>query len=161
MRSRPRRKSPSKHWDGPIIPSHECAAKMVFTGHDSRAAVESSGCAAYLSDVMVTPDDVARMSAEQQALYAARPAWAVAATAIAVWGGAAGCLGLILRKRWAVPLLIASLAGVIVQDLALFLLTGAAAQAGMVAMLLQGIVLLVAIGLVLLARKAATRGWLA
>ena len=119
------------------------------------------GCAAYLSDVMVTPDDVARMSAEQQALYAARPAWAVAATAIAVWGGAAGCLGLILRKRWAVPLLIASLAGVIVQDLSLFLLTNAAAQAGAVAMLLQGIVLLVAIGLVLLARKAAARGWLA
>ena len=119
------------------------------------------GCAAYLSDVMVTPDDVARMSAQQQALYAARPAWAVAATAIAVWGGAAGCLGLILRKRWAVPLLIASLAGVIVQDLALFLLTNAAAQAGAVAMLLQGIVLLVAIGLVLLARKAAARGWLA
>ena len=119
------------------------------------------GCAAYLSDVTVTPDDVARMSAQQQALYAARPAWAVAATAIAVWGGAAGCLGLILRKRWAVPLLIASLAGVIVQDLALFLLTNAAAQAGAVAMLLQGIVLLVAIGLVLLARKAAARGWLA
>ena len=119
------------------------------------------GCAAYLSDVMVTPDDVARMSAQQRALYAARPAWAVAATAIAVWGGAAGCLGLILRKRWAVPLLIASLAGVIVQDLALFLLTNAAAQAGAVAMLLQGIVLLVAIGLVLLARKAAARGWLA
>ena len=118
------------------------------------------GCAAYLSDVMATPDDVARMSAEQQALYAARPAWAVAATAIAVWGGAAGCLGLILRKRWAVPLLIASLAGVIVQDMALFLLTDAAAQAGTVAMLLQGIVLLVAIGLVMLARKAATRGWL-
>ena len=119
------------------------------------------GCAAYLSDVTVTPDDVARMSAQQQALYAARPAWAVAATAIAVWGGAAGCLGLILRKRWAVPLLIASLAGVVVQDLALFLLTNAAAQAGAVAMLLQGIVLLVAIGLVLLARKAAARGWLA
>ena len=119
------------------------------------------GCAAYLSDVTVTPDDVARMSAEQQALYAARPAWAVAATAIAVWGGAAGCLGLILRKLWAVPLLIASLAGVIVQDLSLFLLTNAAAQAGAVAMVLQGIVLLVAIGLVLLVRKAAARGWLA
>ena len=67
-------------------------------------AVESSRLRRVSSDVTVTPDDVARMSAEQQALYAARPAWAVAATAIAVWGGAAGCLGLILRKRWAVPL---------------------------------------------------------
>ena len=88
------------------------------------------GCAAYLSDVMLTPEDIAKMTADQQALYAARPSWSVAATAIAVWGGAAGCLGLIMRKRWALPLLIASLAGVIVQDVSLFGLSGAAAQAG-------------------------------
>lgn len=119
------------------------------------------GCAAYLGDVMLTPDDIAKMSPDQQALYAARPAWAVAATAIAVWGGAAGCLGLVLRKRWALPLLLLSLAGVIVQDVALFVLSSAAAQAGTVAYVLQGLVLAIAIGLVLLARKAIARGWIA
>lgn len=119
------------------------------------------GCAAYLGDVMLTPDDIAKMSPAQQALYAARPAWAVAATAIAVWGGAAGCLGLVLRKRWALPLLLLSLAGVIVQDVALFVLSSAAAQAGTVAYVLQGLVLAIAIGLVLLARKAIARGWIA
>ena len=119
------------------------------------------GCAAYLSDVMLTPEDVARMSAAQQARYAARPAWSVAATAIAVWGGAAGCLGLIVRKRWAMPLLIASLAALIVQDASLFVLSEVAAQTAPVALVLQGLVLLVAIGLVLLARKAAARGWIA
>lgn len=119
------------------------------------------GCAAYLGDVMLTPDDIAKMSPEQQALYAARPAWAVAATAIAVWGGAAGCLGLVLRKRWALPLLLLSLAGVIVQDVALFVMSSAAAQAGTVAYVLQGLVLAIAIGLVLLARKAIARGWIA
>ena len=119
------------------------------------------GCAAYLGDVMLTPDDIAKMSPDQQALYAARPAWAVAATAIAVWGGAAGCLGLVLRRRWALPLLLLSLAGVIVQDAALFVLSSAAAQAGTVAYVLQGLVLAIAIGLVLLARKAIARGWIA
>ena len=119
------------------------------------------GCAAFLSDARLTPEDVARMSAVQQALYAARPAWAVAATAIAVCGGAAGCLGLLLRKRWAMPLLFASLAGVILQDLELFVLSGAAKQAGPVPMVMQGLVLLIAIGLVLLARRAAARGWIA
>jgi len=117
------------------------------------------GCAAYLSDVMLTPEDVAKMTADQQALYAARPAWSVAATAIAVWVGAAGCLALIVRKRWALPLLIASLAGVIVQDVSLFGLSGAPIQP--VALVLQGLVLVIAIGLVLLARKAAARGWIA
>lgn len=119
------------------------------------------GCAAYLADVMLTPEDIAQMSAAQQAIYAARSPWAVAATAIAVWGGAAGSLGLILRKRWAMPLLIASLAGVIIQDLGLFLVSGVREQIDSTAMILQGLVLLIAIGLVLFARTAAVRGWIA
>jgi hypothetical protein len=118
------------------------------------------GCAAYLSDVSLTPDDIAKMDAAQQALYAARPAWAVAATAIAVWGGAAGCVGLLLRRRWALPLLLASLAGVIVQNVGLFVLSDAASLVPASAYVLQGLVLLVAIGLVLLARRAIARGWI-
>lgn len=118
------------------------------------------GCAAYLSDVMLTADDVAKMNAAQQALYAARPAWSVAATATAVWLGAAGCLGLILRKRWATPLLVVSLAAVIVQDVWLFLLSGAAAEAGAAAFILQGLVLVIAIALVQFSRTAAARGWI-
>ena len=119
------------------------------------------GCAAFLSDVMLTPEDVARMSAAQQAAYASRPAWSVAATAVAVWGGAAGCLGLIMRRRWAMPLLVASLAALIVQDASLFVLSPAAAQPAPVALVLQGMVLLIAVGLLLLARKATARGWIA
>lgn len=118
------------------------------------------GCMAYLSDVMMKPEDIAKLPAAQQALYAARPAWSVAATAFAVWGGALGCLGLIMRKRWATPVLIVSLLGVIGQDLSLFVMSGAIAQAGAVALVLQGLVLVVSIALVMLARKAAARGWI-
>lgn len=118
------------------------------------------GCVAYLKDVMMTPEDIARLSAAQQALYASRTAWAVAAFAIAVWCGAAGSLGLVLRTRWAMPLLIASLCGLIVQDFGLFVMTDAARLAGPVAFVLQGLVLLIAIALVVLARKAASRGWI-
>jgi len=119
------------------------------------------GCFAYLSDVMLKPEDIARLTAAQQVLHDARPAWSIAATAIAVWFGAAGCLGLIMRRRWATPLLIASLAGVIFQDIWLFGLSGAADPAGPVGVALQGVVLLIAIGLVLLGRRAGARGWLA
>jgi hypothetical protein len=118
------------------------------------------GCGAYLSDVMLTPADIAKMSAAQQALYESRPAWAVAATAIAVWGGALGCIALIWRKRWALPLLIASLVAVIVQDFGLFVLSDAVQTSGSIVVVLQGLVLLIAIGLVLLARKAIARGWI-
>lgn len=118
------------------------------------------GCAAYLADVMMSPETLGQLPPAQQALYAARPAWSVAATAFAVWFGAAGCLGLILRKKWATWLLVISLVGVLVQDLWLFGLSGAADAAGPVGLVLQGLVLIIAIALVALARKAAAQGWI-
>ena len=118
------------------------------------------GCAAYLSDVMLTPDDVAAMTAAQQAMYNARPAWAVAGTATAVWFGAAGCVALIVRRRWAMPLLALSLLGVVVQDVSFFLVS-ATVGAEPAAVVLQALVFVIAIALLWLARTAAARGWLA
>jgi hypothetical protein len=119
------------------------------------------GCAAYVADVLLTPEDIAAMSAAQQAVYASRPAWAVGATAIAVWGGAAGSLGLILRKRWATLLFAFSLAALIVQDLWLFVLTDAGTQSGPAPIVLQSLVFLIAIALVFLGRHAAAQEWIA
>ena len=82
------------------------------------------------------------------------------ATALAVWCGALGCVALLLRKRWAVPLFLVSLLGVIGQDVWLFGMSGSVAQAGGVAFVLQGLVLVVAIALLLLARNAAARRWI-
>jgi hypothetical protein len=116
------------------------------------------GCAAYLMDVTLTPEAVAAMSPDQQALYAARPAWAVAVYAIAVWGGALGCVGLIMKKRWAKGALLASLLGLIAQDIALFGMSPVAIEASVYA--LQGMVLVIAVLLLLLANKAGREGWL-
>ncbi len=118
------------------------------------------GCFAFLSDLRLSPDDLARMSVAQQTLYHLRPLWATLATGVAVFGGALGCLGLALSKRWALPLLILSLTGVLVQDFGLFVLAHAASIAGPLAVTLQAVVLIVAIALVMLARSANARGWL-
>lgn len=119
------------------------------------------GCAAYLADAMISPEQLSQLPEAQRALYESRPAWSVGATAVAVWFGAAGCVGLILLKRWSIWLLILSLLGVLVQDVWLFGLSGAAGTAGAIAYVLQGLVLLVSIGLVLMARKGSAQGWLA
>ena len=116
------------------------------------------GCAAFISDLRLTAADIAALPAAQQALYAARPAWAVAATATAVFGGAAGCVGLLLARRWAVPLLTLSLLGIVAQDIGLFVLAGGAAVAAPAVWALQGLVLLVGIALLAMARRAAARG---
>ena len=119
------------------------------------------GCVAFAGDLMLTADDVARLPPEQQAMYAARPAWTVLATGAAVLGGLLGSLGLALRKRWARPLLVLSLVGLVAQDIGMFGLTDAVRNAGPAPLVMQGVVLAIAIGLVLLARKAVHRGWIA
>jgi hypothetical protein len=118
------------------------------------------GCFAFVADLMLKPADIAAMSEAQQALYAARPAWALVATGIAVVGGALGCVGLLLGRKWAFVLLLLSLVGIVVQDFGLFVLVDGASLAGSVAVVMQGIVLVVGIGLVLLARKGIAKGWL-
>jgi hypothetical protein len=59
-------------------------------------------------------DTVASMPESYRAIIEGRPAWATGAFAIAVFGGALGCLLLLLRKSAAYYVLIASLLGVIV-----------------------------------------------
>ncbi|MCO6510854.1 MAG: hypothetical protein J5I65_08680 [Aridibacter famidurans] len=118
------------------------------------------GCVAYLFDVMMSPEEIAKLSAAEQALYASRPAWSVAATAVAVWFGALGCVGLVLKKRWSLPVLALSLAGVIVQDFSLFVLGGAGGLAGPAVYAVQGIVLVVSIGLVFMSLQGVKKGWL-
>jgi hypothetical protein len=100
------------------------------------------------------------MPEAQQALYNARPGWAVASTALAVFGGVLGCIGLLMRKKWALSVFVASLVGIVVQDFGLFVLAGGASVAGPTAVVLQGIVLLVGIGLILLSRRGIAHGWL-
>lgn len=115
------------------------------------------GCLAFAADLTMGADDIARLDATQRALYGSRPAWAVGGTALAVAGGALGSLGLALLRRWAVPLLAASLLGVLLQD-AGFLLAGV--SPGSVVIGMQAFVLAVAIALLLVALRARNRGWL-
>ncbi|MEQ1539165.1 MAG: hypothetical protein ABL928_09575 [Sphingorhabdus sp.] len=118
------------------------------------------GCAAYLSDAMLSAEDIAKMSDAEKAMVAARPVWAVGATAVAVWLGALGCLALILRKGWAVPLLWLSLLGVIAQDIWLFALAPDTGLVNGTVYGLQGLVLVIAVALVWLATKAKAAVWL-
>lgn len=118
------------------------------------------GCLAVAADlVVVATGAVGQLPADQQALYAARPAWAVPGSVVAVLAGLAGSLGLLVRRRWAMPLLMASLAGLAVQDLG-FVLMSRSVELPAMALGMQALVAAIAVGLVLLARLAGRRGWL-
>jgi hypothetical protein len=116
------------------------------------------GASAYLMDVTIPPEAVAKMGDAEQAMYASRPVWFVAAYASAVWFGVAGSIALIWRKRWAQPLFVLSLLGLIAQDIALF--SRPEVRGDLVVIFLQGLVFAIAVSLLLLARKGEREGWL-
>ena len=117
------------------------------------------GCFMIWMDATLTPDADAALPADQQAIHAARETWMVIGSIVAVAAGALGSLGLVLKRRWATPLLILSVLGLVVQDLG-FALISRTLPIPMAGWIMQGLVLVIAILLVVMARKAAAAGWL-
>jgi len=64
--------------------------------------------------MQMNPDAIASFPESHRAIIEVRPAWATGGFAVAVFGGALGCLLLLLRNPAATYLFIASLLGVIV-----------------------------------------------
>ncbi len=113
--------------------------------------------------VAVSYDTVAGtegLSAAQQAIVAATPLWAKIGSWAGVIAGVAGSAALWRGQRIAQPLLLLSLGGVIAQYLWMTLLSDTGTAFGGGVLILQTAVLVIALGLVLLARYATRRGWL-
>ena len=112
------------------------------------------GCVAILADLRIGPEQIAKLPAAEQAMYAARPLWSVGGSLLAVIAGTFGSLGLLLTRRWSVFLLWASLAGVALQDLGLWMVAHLTHSTTSVAVAMQAMVIAISIGLVVLARRA-------
>lgn len=90
------------------------------------------------------------------------PAWVVAAWAIAVWGGVVGSLLLLLRKRLAVTVLLASFLAMVVTSFHNFVLSnGMEIMGGAGPLAFTAAIFLVALALVFYARAMQRRGGLA
>lgn len=75
------------------------------------------GVGAYISDATMSQEDMIKNYGEALAnAAAAQPIWVTVVYALAVFGGALGCLLLLLRKKIAVWPLIMSLVAVILQQ---------------------------------------------
>ena len=120
---------------------------------------ECLSCYIYLEEVRLTPEQIATLPLDQAALLNARPDWYYAAFAVSVWVGLVGSIGLLLRRAWAVPLLLTSLAAVIVQYSAILIVPD---MRTMTSDALLGPLLFVVIyyGIYMLGRRARRRDWL-
>lgn len=121
---------------------------------------EVMGVGSYLYHVSLSPEAIAALPAGQSALMTMTPAWVNGAFAIATFAGLLGALGLLMRRRWASPLLILSLVAVVIQFGWVFGVAKAHELIGPSAAIFPAFIILVAIVLVWFAGVAAKRGWL-
>ncbi|MEN8136371.1 MAG: hypothetical protein ABFS18_12690 [Thermodesulfobacteriota bacterium] len=95
------------------------SSKQVISSHWSFWAItifmliwNIMGCINFF--VQMNPDMVASYRENEQAIISGRPVWATIAFAIAVFGGALGCILLMLKKYAAFYLFVFSLLGVVI-----------------------------------------------
>jgi hypothetical protein len=117
------------------------------------------GVMAYISQVTMGPEALAALPDDQRQIIENAPVWATAAFAIAVNGGALGCLFLLFKKNLAAIFLQLSLLGVLVQMYHSFFMTKAFEVFGPGGLVMPIMVLVIAIYLVTLAAKAKARRW--
>ena len=115
----------------------------------------------YLGSAFMKEAIKAEMTPEQVNLMESTPAWVTAAFAIAVWFGAAGCIGLLLRKKWAKSALGMSLIGVLVQTGYGFFMTNATEVYSQTeAIIIPLMVISIAILLIFFARLSERKLWI-
>ena len=105
--------------------------------------------------MQMNPDALADYPEAARSLVEGRPGWATGAFAIAVFGGALGCLLLLLRKSAAYYVFIASLFGVILTNIHTFGMAGSTEI--WVGSLMS---LVVAAFLIWYSRQAESKGWI-
>jgi hypothetical protein len=112
----------------------------------------------FVQFVQMNPDVLATYRESERAIVEGRPVWATGGFAIAVFGGALGCLLLLLRKSAATYLFIASLLGVIVtmtHTLGVGIDFGFGEILGIILM-----PLVVAVFLIWYSKQAESKGWI-
>ena len=114
----------------------------------------------YLGQVTLSPEALSELPQAQQNLINATPAWVMGAFAIAVFAGTLGCLFLLLRKKWASPLLMLSFVAALLQVIYNVFVSDAFQVLGAVAVGLPILILGVGSALIWIAKKATAAGWI-
>lgn len=92
-------------------------------------------------------------------LWSSTPTWAVISFGVAVFGGALGCIMLLLKNGWAGSFFMVSLAGIIVQNINSFFFANSWEVFGAEGAIMPVMVIAFAIYLITLAKKAKANGW--
>jgi hypothetical protein len=98
------------------------------------------------------------MTEAQMTYYEAMPPWMTAVWAIGVWGGVLGSLLLLLRRRWAFPVFVLSLAAYVLSLIYTYGLSEGAEVIPPPIMAMQGVILIACLFFAWYSRTMARRG---
>ena len=115
---------------------------------------------AFFMRLFITDDAIRAMPENQQHLYQIIPLWVNIVFAFEVFGGTLGCIALLFRKKWALPLFIVSILGVLAQTSNIWFLTDAVSAMGAPAVVMPLVAILIGVGMIVLAKSANSKGWL-
>ncbi len=96
----------------------------------------------------------------QREVFEAIPAWATAAFAIAVFSGTLGCIGLLMKKKWAKPLFTISFIAAVAQFIHWLFISNAVEAFGPSTYGMPIAVLLIGLYLISFSKKGIQKGWL-
>lgn len=118
------------------------------------------GFSVYVSQVMMTAEQIQALPEQHQQLIANTPYWVTSLFAIAVTAGVLGCVLLLLKRRLAVPVFIVSLLCILGHDIYWIVLRKGYEIFEPTALVMTALVVVIAIGLIFFSRMTSARGWL-
>jgi hypothetical protein len=117
-----------------------------------------AGIAAFAGQFSMSADDIAKLPQAQQDMWGHMPVWAWTAYGVAVFAALAGAIGLVMRRRWAVPFYGISLVAVLVQFSYPFIIAHGLQQLGASALIFPGLIIFMAAAALNLARRWRVAG---
>ena len=118
------------------------------------------GVIAYIMQVTMTPEAIAALPENQRAMYTDVPAWATSAFALATWGALLANLLLLMRRKLAGPVFVASFFAILVSMYHSFFMTNMIGVSGAAGTLLPISIILIGAFMIFFTRSAAAKNWL-
>jgi len=118
------------------------------------------GVAMYVMQVTMSPETLAAMTPEEQAMYASMPSWATSAFALATWGSLLATILLLMRKKLAGPIYVASFAALLVDMYYTLFVSSMLQISGPSGAILPIFIITIGAYLIFFSRSAAAKGWL-
>ena len=118
------------------------------------------GIMAYVNQVTMSPEVLAALPDAQRAFFESQPTWVTSAFAIAVNAGTLGCLLLLLRKSWALPVFVLSTICVLTQTGYNYFVADGMAVFGASSLAVPISIIVISAYLIWFSMNAKNKGWI-